>query len=524
MFKNKKTLWIVIVLALIVFGGGYGLYSWLTLPETESTESPAVQTAVARQGDLVIVASGAGSVVPAAEIGLGFSSSGTLSELLVVVGEKVKVGQVIARLETNNTEASIAASITSAELAVFEAQQTLENIFEYWAVESAEALLAVEGAEQNLATILDPDLRQADALLAVAEAQDDLYTAEVAYNRTRLTASQANIDAAYAEMILAGQTLERAQESFDRVADKPAENLERAQAQSKLSSAQASYDTAVANYNAMIASASELEKALAEAGLAVAQAKLIEAQFELDRVYDGSTPGEIALAEAELAAAETEWDRIKDGPDPDEVNLAEVKLANAQAKLAVAQEDQVSIDLVAPVDGTVLSISANIGESVGTGAILRLADLDTPLLEVYLDETDLDKVSVGFEVEVVFDAIPDETFTGSVIEVDPSLETVQGVQAVRTLVQLDEFAKLQTLPIGLNASVDVVGGRAENVVLIPVEALRELAPGEYAVFVMENGEPKLRMVTVGLVDFTSAEITSGLDSGEIVTTGIIATE
>jgi multidrug efflux pump subunit AcrA (membrane-fusion protein) len=76
----------------------------------------------------------------------------------------------------------------------------------------------------------------------------------------------------------------------------------------------------------------------------------------------------------------------------------------------------------------------------------------------------------------------------------------------------------------LNASVDIIGGRAENAVLVPVEALRELGPEEYAVFVVEDGEPTLRIVEVGLIDFVSAEIISGLDAGEIVTTGIVETE
>jgi multidrug efflux pump subunit AcrA (membrane-fusion protein) len=72
--------------------------------------------------------------------------------------------------------------------------------------------------------------------------------------------------------------------------------------------------------------------------------------------------------------------------------------------------------------------------------------------------------------------------------------------------------------------VDIIGGRAENAVLVPVEALRELGPEEYAVFVVEDGEPTLRIVEVGLIDFVSAEIISGLDAGEIVTTGIVETE
>ena len=80
------------------------------------------------------------------------------------------------------------------------------------------------------------------------------------------------------------------------------------------------------------------------------------------------------------------------------------------------------------------------------------------------------------------------------------------------------------LPVGLNAAVDIVAGRAENAVLVPVEALRDLGDGQYAVFVMENGEPTLRVVEVGLMDVTYAEILSGLQAGEIVTTGIAQTQ
>jgi HlyD family secretion protein len=41
---------------------------------------------------------------------------------------------------------------------------------------------------------------------------------------------------------------------------------------------------------------------------------------------------------------------------------------------------------------------------------------------------------------------------------------------------------------------------------------------------MEDGEPKLRMVEVGLMDFTYAEITSGVEQGDIVSTGVVETE
>jgi multidrug efflux pump subunit AcrA (membrane-fusion protein) len=278
-------------------------------------------------------------------------------------------------------------------------------------------------------------------------------------------------------------------------------------------------------YNAVTGTGSELELELSAADLATAQAKLAEAQRDYERIIDGPTPGEIALAEANLALAVAKNETLKDGVDPAEVALAEANLANAQAKLALALEDQAVIDLLAPMDGTIMSINASVGETVGTNAIIVMADLEQPVLEVYLDEVDLDKVAAGFEVEVVFDSLPDDIYTGQVTEVSPSLQTVSNVDAVLAWVKLDteSFSKPMSLPVGSNASVDVIGGRTQNAVLVPVEAVREIGTDEYAVFVLEDGEPKLRIVSVGLMDFTSAEILTGLTAGEVVTTGVVET-
>jgi multidrug efflux pump subunit AcrA (membrane-fusion protein) len=312
---------------------------------------------------------------------------------------------------------------------------------------------------------------------------------------------------------------------FDDYANKPENDLGKANAQLKLSAAQAAYDSALRYYNAVTGTGSELDLELSAADLATAQAKLAEAERDYERIKDGPTPGEIALAEANLALAEAKYETLKDGVDPAEVALAEANLTNAQAKLALAQEDKAVIDMVAPMDGTIMSINASVGEAVGTSGSIVMADLQQPVLEVYLDEADLDKVAVGFDVEVVFDSLPDDMYTGQITEVSPSLQTVSNVDAVLAWVQLDaeSFSKPIPLPVGSNASVDVIGGRTQDAVLVPVEAVREIGVDEYAVFVMEDGEPKLRVVTVGLMDFTSAEILTGLNAGEVVTTGVVET-
>ncbi|MCJ7620676.1 MAG: hypothetical protein MUP64_10720, partial [Anaerolineae bacterium] len=99
--------------------------------------------------------------------------------------------------------------------------------------------------------------------------------------------------------------------------------------------------------------------------------------------------------------------------------------------------------------------------------------------------------------------------------------------AIQALAKLEpdeqQSGVLGTLPMGLNATVEVIAGSAENVLLVPVEALRELSAGEYAVFVMVDGKPQMRQVEVGLMDYSYAEIISGLEQGDQVSTGTVET-
>ena len=72
----------------------------------------------------------------------------------------------------------------------------------------------------------------------------------------------------------------------------------------------------------------------------------------------------------------------------------------------------------------------------------------------------------------------------------------------------------------MNAEVEIIAGEARNAVLVPIQALREIAPDQYAVFVVQpNEELELRMVEVGLKDYVNAEILSGLEVGESVSVG-----
>jgi len=460
---KKKSFWIVLFFIIIVAGGGYTYYTTQIMPaEAAEVEEPAMQTAVARRGELTIFASGAGQLVPASEIDLGFDESGTLLFLDAVVGDKVEAGDVLAQLQTKDSVESIEASIADAELAVLKAQNTLDDLY------------------------ANAEIARTQALSDIAEYAQQVRDARYQLENYTMPVTLQGMDAIEALDLMKAE-LDAASAAFEPYRYYPSSDDTRADLLEDLNNAQYNYDSAV---------------------------KRLDYEYVLE------------VAEANLDKVRQEYDEYTEGPSPSEVQLAEAELANAEAKLALAKEAQAVIDLVTPRDGTVMVVSATEGEVIGTTAIITLANLEQPLLEVYLDETDMDKVAIGYGADIVFDALPDNNYTGQVIAVNPSLETVSGIQAIQVTVLLDEgsLGSGQVLPVGLNASVDIIAGRAEDAVLVPVEALRELGPEEYAVFVVEDGEPKLRVVQVGLVDITSAEILSGLQAGEIVTTGIVQAE
>ena len=111
-----------------------------------------------------------------------------------------------------------------------------------------------------------------------------------------------------------------------------------------------------------------------------------------------------------------------------------------EAKLALdsAQADLDGTELVAPVSGTITSISLNAGEEIGTSSVVTISNLNQPYaLDVYLDETDWDKAKVGFEASVTFDLLPDESYSARVVQVYPVLDNSSGTSMVHILVELD---------------------------------------------------------------------------------------
>jgi HlyD family secretion protein len=464
--RKKWLVWVILIVILAGAGGGYYYYTTSKAKAAAVAKQPTLRTTAVRQGDLTISASATGNVIPYSQADLAFSSGtgggtsgGVLMDVLVKVGDQVKQGDVLAHLQTNNTPDSISASITSAQHQVLVAQQALDNLQTNAPINRANAL-------NNINTYAK----------AVRDAQYQLDNFSVPPEWSNLTPIEA--------FDQARQQLDKARAAFAPYKYLSENNDTRQQYLTDLADAQATFDTAL---------------------------KWLQYEYTLE------------FAEANLTKARQDYDLYENGPSPLDLAAATSDLETAKAQLVAAQATQSVIELVAPSDGTVMSINANVGQDVGSSAVITIANLQQPLLQVYADQADLDKVVVGNATNVTFDALPGLTFTGKVTQVSPGLATVSNVQAISVLVQLDPLpaGSPKVLPVGLDAAVDIISAQARNAVLVSRDALKELGPGEYAVFVEVNGELTLREVKVGLMDTTIAQIISGLNPGDVVSTGTL---
>ena len=136
MFR-KPLFWILVVVILAGAGGGYYYYRQ-TATSVEAASAAPLQTATVKRGSLVISADGTGSVISENEVQLGFEYSGVLAQLNVAVGDEVNEGDVLAVSSPGDDAATLQSNLTSAKLAVLQAQQNLDDLTSSTATEVIE--------------------------------------------------------------------------------------------------------------------------------------------------------------------------------------------------------------------------------------------------------------------------------------------------------------------------------------------------------------------------------------------------
>ena len=172
--------------------------------------------------------------------------------------------------------------------------------------------------------------------------------------------------------------------------------------------------------------------------------------------------------------------------------------------------------LISPIDGQVIVSSLNPGQTITTSdAVLVLSD--RLIVQADVDETDIGNVKVGQKARISLDAYPG-------IRVDG---VVDHIYYESTLVNNVNIYHVDILPVevpevfrsGMSANIDIVINEKENVLTLPLAAVRS-QNGRSFVLMRAAAPDSVRRVPVrlGLQDESNVEIESGLSASDVVVT------
>jgi HlyD family secretion protein len=454
---------VIVVLLLLSACGGFG--------QPEATPTPDFLSDFEAPG---VIADG--RVLPIRSVDLDFQLSGTVAEILVAVGDEVAAGQPLARLDSIDLELRV----EEAEVALARAQAAYSRLESGASEEEISA--AEAGVEQAAAALRQAEGSVTGADIAAArdrlsEARARLARLEAGPKDNQVQMAQAIVDEAIAnlqaqrdalssaksdaelQLEQAANKLRDAQDEYSRIywdnreleealdndipqaeKDREAAALRAVQsAETALEQAQLALEQArqseINGINAAEARVRDARARLADvlAGvdddeIAAARAQVSQARAALVRLSGAEQAGRIDAAAARVAEAEAQLEELRRGPRSGDLEVASSDIRAAEVALKQAERRLSKATLLAPFSGTVAAVNLEVGEAPAElEPAIVLADFSDWKIETSdLTELSVVDVSVGDEVTITFDALPDLTLRGTVTEIKPIGESFQG--------------------------------------------------------------------------------------------------
>lgn len=274
---KKKTIIIIVVLAVVLAGATYGVVS---ARQKSQASNGDLQTYQLSYGELSAVVDETGVVHADQSAILYWETAGIVDDVNVKLGDQVKADQVLADLR----DESLPQNYYMSQQELILATRALEDLYE------------------NAASV------SANAQAAVAAARDAVDDAEYRWllNQPGNRAAEETHKAARARVIITEDQMKNKQKNYDNAKGKIAKAL----AQLVLTDAINAWQQAVWYEQWLKKGADEIEMAILDANVAVGLAN--------------------------LEAAERQYEKVKDGPDPDDITMAEARISAAQASLDAA--------------------------------------------------------------------------------------------------------------------------------------------------------------------------------------------
>ena len=419
-----------------------------------------------------------GKVAPISEAKLGFQSSGTVSQVLVEVGDEVQQGDILVTLDPSSLQADLASAQASALIAGNDfdnAQINLKNVVtkQNSLVASARAKLFSEGlvteARNSTYTQTAPTVSGRYGAM-----QEGTYKIVINRNSTDLNSIKINTfgleETRNTEVSKTTGTPLGTQGLFISFPDAHTTYADTVWFVDIPNKKSTSY---IANLNAYQEALEERENAI--------QTAEDQLRFQNEN---------ISIAEAERLQARAAIEQIQ-------VQLSQTKI-------------------VAPFDGIISKQDAQSGEVAQAGErIVEMIGSEGLKLEVFVPEVNIAGILLGQETFITLDAYgPGEVFTGEVVSIDPTETLRDGISTYKTTLYFSENDS--RIRSGMTADVTIITDKREDILLLPRRAVIEEAGKKYTFIKQEDNIVRTEIQT-GLNDsYGNTEVLSGLEEGDTI--------
>lgn len=162
-----------------------------------------------------------------------------------------------------------------------------------------------------------------------------------------------------------------------------------------------------------------------------------------------------------------------------------LSIASLEEDLAELMEKRQAKVLTAPIDGKIVALNVQAGDTVNTNALVaEIANFNRLQIVVPIDELDIPEVQLGQKAEIRVEAYPDEIFSGVVSKIADQGTSSNGVAAFDVTVLIDEPGKIKS---GMTAEASILVNHKSDVLLLPIDAVQSFG-GRYFVLVPGAGE------------------------------------
>lgn len=468
--KVKRSTVVIIVLILILAGLG-GMIGWTHYEQhqaqlaalAELANAPVPTTKIERGNLAETINDLTGTLRSKQSVTLNWNAAGTVGSVNVELGDKVTKNQVLAELDTGTISSTI-----------------------------LDAAVTKEKKEKELENLITSDLALATAYNKMITAKKAIKTAQDAINALGLARKgTTELNTYYQDYLNAQSAYQEALASFEELKSRPVDDFDRQMAQEMVDGAKSGLENAESTYNWYNGQVDPLDLKKAEATLKLRQAEYADAVRAYEEIMNGPTENQIKSLEAEINAA--------------------------AATMKTSQ-------IIAPIDGVITEVNAaplDVIQTTASGVVaetlaIRMDDLSAYYVDVDIHENKINAIQLGQKVELTFDAVPLQSFTGTISNFSTVGTVTNNVVRYPVTIKLDGVSDL--LKPGMVADLKILTKEYNDVLLVPSSAVGVNELGDTVVSVKQpDGTFQDVIVTAGFSDGKKTEIQGkGLKEGDEV--------